>query len=38
MSLAFEIVEEEGVGLRVLAYLWDDGIEIDDCLFVGLDE
>lgn len=38
MDLAFEVVDEEGVGFVVLANFGDDIVEIYHCLFVGLDE
>jgi hypothetical protein len=38
VCLVFEVVDEEGVGLGVLAYLGGDAVEIHHCLFVGLHE
>lgn len=38
MSLAFEVIDEECIGLGVFADLGYNGIEIDYVLFVGLDE
>lgn len=38
VRLRLEVVDEEGVGLGVLAHLGQDGVEIDDGLLVGLDE
>lgn len=38
VGLCFEVVDEKGVGLGLLADLWSDAVEIHHCLFVGLHE
>lgn len=38
VGLCFEVVDEKGVGLGLLADLRGDAVEIHHCLFVGLHE